>query len=216
MVLLYRCSFKQYVILLVLLFLLIGCGGKFNYQVRVEDTSGLPIKNARVELAVGGSFAVLSNYTDNNGYALIEVDGSRAGKQALLKVSVDGYGTYSQYVNLDKDTLPSVIMLAKPGSSGSLTPTPVATNPVTPTSTVTLPPTDTPVPPVSPDDTLTPIPPSPTSTATSTNTPSPTPTDTPTPTRVMGSTQVRAIQDGIFVYAGPDSGQPHMGVLSYL
>lgn len=213
MVLLCRCSYKQYMILLVLLLHLVGCGGKFNYQVRVEDSSGLPIKNAHVELAVGGSFATLSNYTDNNGYALIEVDGSRAGKQALLRVSVDGYGTYSQYVNLDKDTLPSFIMLAKPGSSGPLPPAPVAANPVTPTSAVTLPPTDTPVPVVPPTDTMTPSPLPPTFTATSTNTPSPTPTDTPRPIVVTGSVQVQAIQDGMFVYAGPDSGQPHMGVL---
>lgn len=30
---------------------------------------------------------------------------------------------------------------------------------------------------------------------------------------VTGSVQVQAIEDGMFVYAGPDSGQPHMGVL---
>lgn len=213
MVLLCRCSFKQYVILLVLLLHLVGCGGKFNYQVRVEDLSGLPIKNAHVELAVGGNFAVLSSYTVDNGYALIEVDDSRAGKQALLKVSAEGYEVSSQYVNLVKDTLPAVIVLEKPGSTVSLTPTPVAINPVTPTNAGTSLPTDTPVLPVLPIDTMTPSSPTPTFTATPTDTPTSTPADTPIPTRAAGSVQVQALQDGMFVYAGPDSGQPHMGVL---
>jgi hypothetical protein len=210
MVLLCRCSFKHYVILLALLILLVGCRGQFNYQVRVQDSCGLPVKNAHIELAVGGNFAVLSSYTVDDGYALIEVDASRAGKQAKLNVSANGFAIYSQYVNLDKDTLPDVIVLEKPNFAGSCMPTPVVTNSITPTSTDILPPTVTPV---QPTDVPTMSPPSPTFTGIPADTPTSIPTNTPMPPPAPVNVQVQAVEDGRYVYAGPDSTQPHMGVL---
>ena len=84
----------------------------FAYLVRVQarDTSGA-IPNAEVTIEVGGK-APLDDITDSNGFVRIDIPSSHAGQRGRLIVEATGYRKYTQEIDLKKDALPDVVMLA--------------------------------------------------------------------------------------------------------
>ncbi len=192
----------------ILLFLLAACApgsdGGYIFRVKVTDAAGQPVEQARVELAVNGNFAVLSDTTVSNGYAIIEIDGTRRGKLARLAVSAPGYKPYSQYVNLLEGALPAQIVLEKDAPAE-----PAAS----PESVPGAPPV------VSPTATPSPLPsPSPSPSPSPINTPLPAPTAAPTPTPFPSATPAplaQAVYRPLYVYAAPDINEPAVGTLAF-
>jgi hypothetical protein len=167
------------IVVLIAASLLVGCPSEsapppFSYQVQVQDLkTGVAIERADVTIAIGGNIAAIGSVTDSMGFAIVDIDSSRAGKRGKLIVTAPDYGTYVKHITLTKDALPNVVQLKRK--------TEAATPPVP--SKIATPPTPSAAAPTSePTPTHSPAPePSPTDTATSTATLTPTPSHTPKP-----------------------------------
>ena len=83
----------------------------FPYQVRVQaQDTGEYVPDAKVTIEVEKR-APLIRLTDSNGFARFSFDSSYAGKPGLLIVEATNYQKHTQNIDLDVDSLPSVVLL---------------------------------------------------------------------------------------------------------
>jgi hypothetical protein len=85
----------------------------FTYQVQVQDqNTGEAIKGANVTITIGGDIAPVDDVSDTKGFAMIDIDSSRAGKRGRLIVTAPGYDRYEKSITLVEDALPNIVQLA--------------------------------------------------------------------------------------------------------
>ncbi len=83
----------------------------FSYTVQVQDAnSGESISNAKVTLAVT-SQVPSDEITDGKGIAVIDIDRDKDGETSRVTVEAKGYKPYSQYITLQANKLPDIILL---------------------------------------------------------------------------------------------------------
>lgn len=169
---------------------------QFNYQVRVRDAeNGTALTNVSVMLEIQASnLTPLVERTDSLGLARIPVVNGYVGRPGRLVVELDGYETYTRFLDLRVGQLPENVFLERLPmvSEVSNRATATAVSTATPTA-VSMPPPASPtaVSTATPTHTATPLP-----TETATPTPSATHTFTPTPTHTFTPTPTPA---GLFV-----------------
>jgi len=138
---------------LVIVSLLFGCGRHsepFSYLVHViNEDSREPIPNAEVDLEVTDGSVIISEATDEKGYARLLIDTAYQKKPARLQVTARDYEDYVLNIDLKNDTLPPKVELRKKSVSQLPidTPTPVPRSTDTPVLTSTPTSTSTPSPP---------------------------------------------------------------------
>ena len=167
--------------LLCLVSFSVGCQ-KFNYIIRVQDSRTLSnINNAKVTLEVSG-LPPLIKYTDNEGIAIMSLDGDRIGQVGKIVVSAEGYKDYTRNFEIrDGEIPPSFRLESENSSEESIAVNDDTEYPSEATATVTPTLTLTPVP-NTPTHTPTLI--QPTASLTATSEPTATPTVSYTPTRL--------------------------------
>ncbi len=193
----------------------------FSYQFTIRDDSdGDLLKGAGVRLAIGGT-TTKTVFTVDDGTALFELDRSFIDRTAQVDVTLEGYESYTSFVNLQEGVLPSEIRLTKRGivvitATPSDTPTvnsettvPVTSATATSTSVVTTVETNTPqVPLKTPTPSV--------ALATDTAQPPPTstvesPTPTPSPSNVsLPQLQIVSSNTFLYIYANEEPGQALM------
>ena len=83
----------------------------FPYAVQVQDAnSGEAISNAKVTLAVTSQVPP-DEITDGKGLAIIYIDMDKDGETARVTIEAKGYKPYTQFITLQANKLPDVILL---------------------------------------------------------------------------------------------------------
>ncbi len=161
----------------------------FSYKVLLEtkDTND-PIKNVEVKLDIPGSEIIISEYTDDDGFVLFNIENRFENEIANLTVNSDDHISEIHKITLLRGARSKRILLEKVKTNIELVQTPI---PSGATATIVTPATVEPA-------TISPIPQTPTTLPTNTPTTTPTSVPTNTPTNIPSLTPA-PISDGLSI-----------------